>query len=268
MDGGLKLIPGRTIVFTVAGLPKGKGRPRGRIVWPAGIPKLEIKGRKWKLIWPSKKQPFIQFYTPADTTALEKEIAWKAKAAMKGKAPIDGPVKVSIFFGIPIAPSLPKYRQKAIRDGLEACLKKPDEDNVGKLIKDALNKVVYKDDSMIVRSTVIKDFTDTPRISVRVTELVVPDKIPSSQTESCPKPSREKGTVKNGEAAGAGPVKSAQSVKDDASAQASQSRQPKSETDGEPARAQCGFDGLAMDCPNHSKPGAPWCAACRPPGLR
>lgn len=245
MDGGLKLIPGRTIVFTVAGLPKGKGRPRGRIVWPAGIPKLEIKGRKWKLIWPSKKQPFIQFYTPADTTALEKEIAWKAKAAMKGKAPIDGPVKVSIFFGLPIAPSLPKYRQKAIRDGLEACLKKPDEDNVGKLIKDALNKVVYKDDSMIVRSTVIKDFTDTPRISVRVTELVPPKTLEEIHGKEKAELIKEMGKIPK-------PPKP----------------EPKSETDGEPARAQCGFDGLAKDCPNHSKPGAPWCAACRPPGLR
>lgn len=223
MDGGLKLIPGRVVTFTVESLPKGKERPRTRVVPGKG-----------------NRKPFAQIYTPKSTKSYEAMVERVARQAMKNAPVIDGPVKVSILVLLPYAKTTPKYRIKAMRDGLEACTKKPDEDNVAKAVKDAMNGVIYKDDVQIVKSTVVKDFTDLPRVSVRVTELVVPEALP----EEAPAPAKAE------KKAAAPKVKS----------------EPKPEEEPQLARALCGFDGFAKDCPNHNIPGAPWCDACRPAG--
>lgn len=50
-------------------------------------------------------------------------------------------------------------------------LKKPDIDNVAKIILDSLNGVAYADDTQIVRLTVIKEWTtDYPRVEVTLKE--------------------------------------------------------------------------------------------------
>ncbi len=262
MDGGLLLIPGRVIAFTVEGLPKGKERPRARI----------LPGKRGQ-------KPRATIYTPSSTKSFEASVKRVVLQAMKGKAPIEGPVKVAILIGMPIAKSWTKTRKAEVRKGLIAHTSKPDIDNVTKAVLDGMvindktpdqvthHRGVMQDDNQIVKLTVLKDFVDEPRVSVRVTELVVPEKIPVTQADMCPAPSRDQGLGKNGEAASQ-EVKSVRPVSDDNGAQVSQSRQPKSDTDGEPARAQCGFDGLARDCPNHAIKGAPWCDACRPPGKR
>lgn len=48
--------------------------------------------------------------------------------------------------------------------------KKPDCDNVEKIICDALNGCAYKDDAQIVRCTVIKYYSETPRVEVDIQE--------------------------------------------------------------------------------------------------
>jgi len=40
------------------------------------------------------------------------------------------------------------------------CLVKPDWDNIGKLVCDALNRVVYRDDSQITKATVLKRYCE------------------------------------------------------------------------------------------------------------
>jgi Holliday junction resolvase RusA-like endonuclease len=45
---------------------------------------------------------------------------------------------------------------------------KPDWDNVGKIISDALNGLAYKDDSQIVTATVEKHYSDEPRVEVLI----------------------------------------------------------------------------------------------------
>lgn len=159
------------VSFTVAGLPRGWQRAGARIIPARG-----------------NRPAFAQIYTPPETRRFELAVARYAMVEMKGMAPFTNPVRISILIGLPIAPSLPKYRQRAIRRGHLACTNKPDEDNVAKAIKDAMNKVVYADDSQIVISTVIKDFTDTPRVSIRVTELVEPEisRTPEPETSDTP----------------------------------------------------------------------------------
>lgn len=90
-------------------------------------------------------------YTPQKTRDAEELIAWqwRAKHGDAG-AGHDGPVFVSIDVTRELAKSNP--RKWAGRCDLG----KPDLDNVGKLVLDALNGIAYPDDSHIVYLTLKK----------------------------------------------------------------------------------------------------------------
>ena len=54
-------------------------------------------------------------------------------------------------------------------------IKRPDWDNIGKLITDALiNNLAYHDDSQIVSCTVEKYYSEQPRVEVEIEEIVNP----------------------------------------------------------------------------------------------
>ncbi len=48
---------------------------------------------------------------------------------------------------------------------------RPDCDNLQKLVYDALNKVFWKDDSIICHISVIKKYSDTPRTEINIEEI-------------------------------------------------------------------------------------------------
>jgi Holliday junction resolvase RusA-like endonuclease len=235
MDGALKLTPGRTVTFTVPGLPKAKERPRFRVVTP------------------KKGKPFSQAYTPKVTRGFEADCAVMAKAAMRGEAPMMGPVVVIIYAFFPIPKSYTKKRQAAIRAGLEAFVKKPDEDNVGKAVKDAMNGIVYGDDCQIVRGRTDKDWTDEPRVIVRVTELVP---IVEPSDTSLPMPLPEQGMEKHGVPASA--VTDVKTV-----AEPAQVNLGGKGTQSGTSKTACGADSI-QTCPHHDKPGGYWCRSCLP----
>ena len=49
---------------------------------------------------------------------------------------------------------------QAIKDGLEEPTKKPDVDNIAKIILDSLNCIAYKDDSQLIEFMVVKSYTE------------------------------------------------------------------------------------------------------------
>ena len=115
------------IGFFVPGKPQGKSRPRfSRNV----------------------------VYTPKETLQYEKHIA----SCFTGNM-LQGPLFVDItaFFSIP--KSYTKAQRKAIEDGILAPTKKPDADNIGKVVMDALNGVAYEDDKQIIDLRVTKKYT-------------------------------------------------------------------------------------------------------------
>ena len=118
--------------FTVPGIPVAKARAR---VTKAG-----------------------HAFTPKKTQNYEALVKMCAAQAMKGKQPTDGPVLVMIVAIFPQPESWPKWKKKMADDGEIAHTKKPDEDNIGKAISDAMNGIVYLDDSQIVQKTVFKKF--------------------------------------------------------------------------------------------------------------
>jgi Holliday junction resolvase RusA-like endonuclease len=168
MDGGLSLVPGRVAEFTVYGEPRGKERPQGRIITPKN-------GGK----------PFIAFHTGSQTSSYERLIYQYTLPCRRKVGVIEGPVNVKILIFMPIRPSYTKTRLRLIRNGLEACTSKPDIDNVVKAVLDGLvwsegsgkhrqHVGLLKDDAQVVQLTVLKDYSDDPRVVVRVTELVAP----------------------------------------------------------------------------------------------
>jgi len=116
------------IKLIIPGDPKGQARPRA----------TKIGG-------------FIRMYDPKDCVDRKHTIAAFAIAA--GVKPIEGPIslKVVAVFNRP-------KRLMRKRDSKERILAtcKPDWDNVGKMVSDALNGVAYADDSQITLAHVSK----------------------------------------------------------------------------------------------------------------
>ncbi|MFP3554218.1 RusA family crossover junction endodeoxyribonuclease [Paraburkholderia sp. SIMBA_049] len=141
------------IRFVVPGQPVAKGRARSRLA-------KTKDGRD-----------FIQQYTPADTRAYERSVAFEAKVAMARRTQMAGALVLIVhaYFGIPA--SWPQWKQREARAGLLVPTGRPDWDNIGKICSDAMNKVVYRDDSVIVDACVRKRFSRDPRIEIEVRTL-------------------------------------------------------------------------------------------------
>ena len=133
-----------SLFFTVPGQPQGKGRARFG------------NGRT---------------YTPAKTVAYEGLIALAAQEAMAGRDLIERPVYLTVtaFFDIP--KSWPKARRAKALGSVEWHTAKPDGDNVLKAVGDGLNGIVWKDDSQIAFSKVIKRYGEKPGLEITVEAL-------------------------------------------------------------------------------------------------
>ena len=97
-------------------------------------------------------------FTPGDTISYENWIKFCYKEQC-GKF-IEGPVKAIIEVYHKIPKSYTKKRIQAIRDGLEMPLKKPNGDNIAKIVLDSLNKIAFDDDAQVVELTVVKKWTE------------------------------------------------------------------------------------------------------------
>jgi Holliday junction resolvase RusA-like endonuclease len=130
------------IVIELAGEPRGKGRPRfARRTGHA--------------------------YTPAKTASFEACLKHEATLVMAGRPPLEGALRVRVLacFGIPQSWSA-KKRIAAITGAIRPA-KRPDLDNVCKML-DALNEVVWRDDAQVVEAWIEKYYTDRPRLRIEV----------------------------------------------------------------------------------------------------
>ena len=55
--------------------------------------------------------------------------------------------------------------------GLEKPTKKPDIDNIGKVVMDALNKIAFDDDSQVIKLLVEKVYGEEPRVEITIGEI-------------------------------------------------------------------------------------------------
>ena len=129
-------------MITIDGDPKGKQRPR-----------------------------FSQghTYTPAETQEYEKIVhdtwIWQEKRTYHGYVRVE----IRAYFKIP--DSYSESVKMAMRTGERRPAKRPDIDNIEKIIYDGLNGAAYDDDAQIVETSTEKWYSDNPRVEIEVIEI-------------------------------------------------------------------------------------------------
>jgi Holliday junction resolvase RusA-like endonuclease len=134
----------KQVVFTVKGEPKGKARPR-----------FNKSG---------------QVYTTDGTSNYETLVGFSYRNSARGYK-FTSPVRVTVrAFHKP-----PKSKSKrVVEDMLNGRIlptKKPDADNVAKIVLDGLNKVAWEDDTQVVEMMVIKRYGEEPMVAVTIEEI-------------------------------------------------------------------------------------------------
>ena len=120
----------------------------------------------------AKRGNHVMTYTPDKTRNYETLIKEAAIEAMGSSEPLETPVTLYLYIRAPIPKSLPKKRIEACLNGLEKPIKKPDASNVLKSVEDAMNGVVYKDDSQIVNIHVSKVYSTVPGVDICIKECL------------------------------------------------------------------------------------------------
>ena len=151
-----------SLVFGVLGDPQGKARPRF--------------ARRGKL---------VSTYTPQATQKYEELIRYSA-LVVRQKNGITKPISADISLGIRAYFKIPKTyskkRKERCLNGEERPSKKPDSDNIAKIVLDGLNpkmKVdhvqhkavcvhegLYRDDKQVVSLKVDKYYSNEPRVEI------------------------------------------------------------------------------------------------------
>ncbi len=133
------------IKFTVPGPPKGKQRPR----------MCRINGRSVT-------------YTPRQTIEYEKLVRASYTTVSKVKFQKDEPLEISILALFPIPQHASKKLKELMLNGDILPTKKPDSDNIIKIILDALNGVCYHDDAQICRVYFEKMYAEIPETKILI----------------------------------------------------------------------------------------------------
>ncbi|MFT4146411.1 MAG: RusA family crossover junction endodeoxyribonuclease [Mobilitalea sp.] len=81
------------------------------------------------------------------------------------------PLYVYIYAFLQIPKNTPKKYIKDMEIGNIRPIKKPDIDNIAKVILDALNGIAYKDDTQVIGLTVAKMYARNPFVEVTIQEV-------------------------------------------------------------------------------------------------
>ena len=127
--------------FTIPGKPMGKQRPRVTRTGHA--------------------------FTPSQTVSYENLVKLCFHEAYPDWIPTTSEITMHIFAEFPIPASWPVRKKKAALDGI-INPRKPDWDNIGKIISDGLNSVAYADDAQVHLCTVDKKYSVTPQVGVLI----------------------------------------------------------------------------------------------------
>jgi Holliday junction resolvase RusA-like endonuclease len=134
-----------TIKFEIPGEPQGKRRARF-----------------------VRAGHFVRTYADPKTVNYETFVREMFCVAHPGFVPLEGGLAVEIraFLGMPKAVS--KVKRGMMESGELRPTKKPEADNIAKVILDALTGLTFKNDSQVVRLVVEKAYSERPRTEVEV----------------------------------------------------------------------------------------------------
>jgi Holliday junction resolvase RusA-like endonuclease len=135
------------LIFAIPGEPAGKGRPKFG------------NGRTYT---PKKTENYEAYVKMLCVEAMLKQ-GWKIRQAEALS------MTVTAYFRPPQSAS--KTKREDMLKGLIRPTKRPDFDNIGKIVADALNGIAYRDDAQIVDARQIKLYGDIPRVEVEIAEV-------------------------------------------------------------------------------------------------
>lgn len=108
-------------------------------------------------------------YTPQKTVNYETLV--KELFTISGQKKLGHELWVDIKAYFPIPKSTSKTKAEQMRREIIRPTKKPDTDNIAKIILDALNKLAYDDDSQVIDLRVQKYYSDNPRVEIVINEV-------------------------------------------------------------------------------------------------
>jgi Holliday junction resolvase RusA-like endonuclease len=135
------------ITFEVVGDPVAQGRPRA----------TTINGRV-RMFDPAKSRSFKEYVKLAASQHAPNEL-------------LTGPLNVHVKIYRNIPKSFSKKKTEEAETGVLRPVTKPDVDNYYKGIGDALNEVIWKDDSQVVSLIVEKFYSKRPRAEIQISEI-------------------------------------------------------------------------------------------------
>lgn len=113
-------------------------------------------------------------YTPKETVSYENLVKLQYQAQCGNyRYPDDVPLIVAIFVHIEPPQSASNIKKTRMLNQAEYPLKKPDVDNVAKIILDALNGIAYRDDKQVVTLIVKKLYAGESGVGVTISEVEV-----------------------------------------------------------------------------------------------
>lgn len=106
-------------------------------------------------------------FTPPKQRGFMSILKDEAAKRMDGQAPMEGPISVYIR-AVYLAPQ--SWSQKR-KDAARWKTSKPDADNLSKIVKDALNTIVYRDDAQVSQLTVQKVYGPVAGLTITVSQI-------------------------------------------------------------------------------------------------
>ena len=110
-----------------------------------------------------------RMYSPKDTVNYETYIKEMFVISYPDFIPLEGPLRMTLTAWLMIPKSTSKKRMKLMIERIIIPEKKPDHDNIVKIVSDALEKLAYKNDSQIATCIFHKWYAMRPRLEIEIT---------------------------------------------------------------------------------------------------
>ena len=137
------------VKFKIPGPPIGKQRPRT----------CRINGKSVT-------------YTPRKTKEYENLVRASYTAASTVRFLRDEPLEISITALFSVPKNKSKTQKRLMLSGAIFPTKKPDGDNIVKVILDGLNKVAYEDDAQVCKIHFTKGYAENPAVNVEIKNML------------------------------------------------------------------------------------------------
>ena len=111
-----------------------------------------------------------QAYTPQKTKDYENLVKQYFKLKYPKYEPLANRVSVKIIAYFSIPKNTSKKMTLEMLDGNISPTKKPDIDNIVKIVLDSLNKMAFKDDNQITKLEVEKTYSEKERVYIKIEE--------------------------------------------------------------------------------------------------